>query len=102
MDFMNGNRQQPPAEWLTAPGPEKQEMNGSLRAESRVGTLILDHLERAYTSHQITSHQAPEPSCDWPDFTPSRLLNGLSEKPLLHRDPPQVQEASTPVCVLNT
>lgn len=65
-------------------GSRKRRMNGSLRAESRVGTLILDHLERALSSHLIKSHQAP-----WAVLRlTSKPVNRLSEKPILHRDTP--------------
>lgn len=39
--------------------------------------------------NQITSLEGRNPSSRWPDVTPSRLLNGLSEKPPFDRDPPQ-------------
>ncbi len=50
------------------------------------------------TSHHIRSHHTRPPSrpVTWPDFTPWRLLNGLSEKPLLHRDPPQSPGSANP------
>ncbi len=67
MDFMNGNRQQPPAEWLTAPGPESRRWMGAcVRSHESVHWFwtISSGPVHHITPHQITSHQAPEPSCD--------------------------------------
>lgn len=78
---MNGNRQLPPAEWLTDPGPERRRWMGAC---VRSHELIL---ERACTSHPDTPHQRHDPSCDWPDFTQSGRLDWLTRKPLYTETP---------------